>query len=136
MTLRYSRREGHARIFLAAMASATVGSWSLWGEVKALWQGLSIVSALISVALPIIDAPRKIELMTEAQAMWLQLMHDYEELFRLRETLSEKAFSAKLSAIKAREVEASTKTAKLPSDDLALSERCYSEVGASRGLTT
>lgn len=134
MALRYTRRESQAKIFLAATASATVASWTLWLELKLLWQSLSALSALTSVALPIIDAPRKVEIMIEAQTEWLSLMHGYEELWRMRESLSEKAFSSKLAEIKKREVEVSKTTAKLSSDDKLLAERCYAEVVKSRGL--
>src|SRR5262245_44733993 len=90
MGLRYTRREAWAKIFLAATASATVASWSLWAEVRFLWQSLSVIAALISVAMPIIDVPRKISIITDAQGAWLQLMHDYEEIWRSRASLTEK----------------------------------------------
>jgi hypothetical protein len=135
MGLRFTRREGWAKMFLAATASATVASWSLWVEVKLLWQSLSVIAALVSVAMPIIDAPRKIATMTEAQAAWLQLMHEYDDLWRSRASLGEKAFASKLSSLREREVEVSKKTATLPSDDTALAERCYAEVATSRGLS-
>lgn len=135
MALRYSRREGQAKIFLAVVASTTVASWSLWVEHKWLWQGLSAISALISVALPIVDAPKRVETMIKAQTEWLKLMHEYEELWRSRQTLTEKAFSNKLVELKKREVEVSEKTAKLPSDDNGLAESCYAEVLKTRGLT-
>jgi len=104
-------------------------------EVELLWQSLSVVAALASVALPIIDAPRKIATMIEAQAAWLQLMHEYDDLWRSRESLAEKTFVSKLSSLREREVEVSKKTATLPSDDTGLADRCYSEVVTSRGLS-
>lgn len=134
MGLRFNRREGYAKIFLAATASATVASWSIWADNKVLWQGLSIVAAIVSVALPIIDVPRKVDLMTEIQASWLQLMHDYEELWASRATFSDKQFTAKLSALKSREVEVVRKSARLPSDDKQLAEICQNEVVTSRKL--
>lgn len=134
MSLRYMRFEGHAKIFLAATASATVASWSLWADWKIVWQSLSVISALVSVALPIVDAARKVEVMNEAQTDWLRLMHDYEELWRLRTALTEKTFPNKLSALKLREVDISRKTAKLPSDDIKLANSCHDEVLKSRGL--
>jgi hypothetical protein len=102
--------------------------------LKWIWQTLSASSALASVALPIIDAPRKIETMIEVQAEWLHLMHGYEDLWRIRRTLEDEVFSNRLSEFKKREVEVSTRTAKLPSDDKKLAERCYAEVLQSRGL--
>ncbi len=135
MGLRYTRGEGWAKIFLAATTSATVASWSLWVEIKLVWQSLSVVAALVSVALPIIDAQRKIATTTEAQAAWLQLMHEYDDLWRSRASLSEKAFVSKLSSLREREVEVSKKTATLPSDDKVLADRCYAEVVTSRGLS-
>lgn len=136
MALRYTRNEGCAKIFLATTASTTVASWSLWIDLKIIWQTLSIISAFVSVALPIIDAGRKVEMMTDAQTEWLRLMHDYEELWRIRDTLEEKLFAEKLSILKEREVEVSRKTIKLPSDDSKLANSCYIDVLKSRGLNT
>jgi hypothetical protein len=134
MGLRFNRREGYAKIFLAATASATVASWSIWADNKALWQGLSIVAAIVSVALPIIDVPRKVDLMAEVQASWLQFMHDYEELWSSRTSLSDKQFTSRLSALKSREVEVVKKSARLPSDDKKLADLCQKEVFTSRKL--
>jgi len=135
MGLRYTRRDGWARIFLAATAAATVASWSLWAEAKVLWQSLSMIAALVSVALPVIDAPRKVETMTDAQGAWLQLMHEYEALWIERGTLTERSLTAKFASLREREVEVSKKTAKLPSDDTNLADRCYDEVVSSKGLS-
>lgn len=134
MGLRFSRREGYAKIFLAATASATVASWSVWVDNKILWQSLSIIAAMVSVALPIIDVPRKVDVMTEVQASWMQLMHDYEELWTLRISLTDKQFTSKLSALKSREVEVVKRSARLPSDDKKLAEICQNEVVMSRKL--
>lgn len=134
MGLRFSRRENLAKIFLAATASGTVASWSLMKDYPAVWQSLSIISAIVSVALPILDTPRKIAAMVDAQTAWHQLMNEYDELFRARGSTSEPDFTAKLSALKKREVEISGKTATLPSDDWVLSSRCQDEVSAARGI--
>ena len=135
MVLRFSRREGHAKIFLAVVASAAVGSWSLWIEAQWLWKTLSAVAAIVSVAMPIIDVPRKTEVMTEAYAAWLQLMHDYDDLWLGRDKIDEATFVTRLSSLRTREVDVAKKTAKLPSDDMELSERCYAEVLNSRALS-
>lgn len=134
MGLRFSRREGYAKIFLAATASATVASWSVWADNKILWQSLSIVAAVVSVALPIIDVPRKVDLMAEIQASWLQLMHDYEDLWASRSSLSDKQFTSKLSALKSQEVNIVKRSARLPSDDRRLAAICQDEVVTSRNL--
>lgn len=134
MALRHTRREKYAKIFLAVTASATVASWALWEHVKALWQGLSGVSAAVSVALPILDVPKDVEKMVAAQAEWTHLMHEYEELWGQRAALSDADFSSKLKALRTREVEVSGKTATLPSDDTKLAERCYAAVLKTRGL--
>lgn len=134
MGLRYSRREGNAKIFLAVTASATVASWSLWEDLKLLWQSLSTASAVVSVALPIINVQEKADKMVAAQVEWMRLMHEYEELWRQRSTLDAQAYSAKLASLKAQEVAVSKSTAMLPSDDTKLAEACYMDVLKSRGL--
>ena len=72
--------------------------------------------------------------MVEAQAEWTQLMHEYAELWEQRAALADADFSSKLKALRAREVKVSSETAKLPSDDTGLAERCYAEVLKTRGL--
>jgi hypothetical protein len=134
MALRHTRREKYAKIFLAVTASATVASWAVWEHVRPLWQGLSVVSAVVSVALPILDVPKDVKKMAEAQAEWTQLMHEYAELWEQRAALADADFSSKLKALRAREVKVSSETATLPSDDTGLAERCYAEVLKTRGL--
>lgn len=134
MVLRFARRENYAKIFLAVVASASVASWSLWIEIQWLWKTLSAIAAIVAVAMPIIDVPRKTELMTDAYGGWLQLMNEYEDLWRSRESSNDRTFAAKLTSLKTREVDVAKKTAKLPSDDDALAERCYAEVLTARGL--
>jgi hypothetical protein len=134
MALRYLRRETNAKIFLAVTASATVASWAIWKANEALWQSLSAASAIISVVLPIVDAPRKIDDMAEVQWRWQKLMHEYEALYGSSSTLSQIAFDKRFKELRAEEADISKKTSRLPTDDVRLAKRCQAEIIKARGL--
>ena len=136
MTLRYVRRERAAKIFLAIVSSATVAGWGFWREVAWVWQGLSILAALISVALPIFDVPRHVESMVELYEKWCQLLNDYEEVWTVRASISDADVQETIRKLKGTEVELSNKAAKLPSDDVALGTKTFNEVLRERHLVT
>jgi len=135
MTLRYVRRERMAKIFLAIVSSATVAGWGFWRDVNWLWQGLSIIAAIIASAMPIIDVSRQIESMLELHERWLQLLNEYEDVWTARGNITDLDVQEKLKILKALEVELSKKAAKLPNDDVVLGTKSYNDVLRERKLT-
>jgi len=134
MTLRFVRRERTAKIFLAIVSSATVAGWGFWREASWVWQGLSILAALISVALPIFDVPRHVEAMVELHEKWFQLLTEYEEIWALRASITDAETQEKIKKLKGTEVELAKKSAKLPNDDTDLGTKTYNDVLRERHL--
>jgi hypothetical protein len=99
-----------------------------------VWQGLSILAALVSVALPIFDVPRQVEAMTEQQVGWQRAQQEYEAIWLSRETISERTAQSRLAALKAAEAELSKKAATLPNDDEKLGAKIFDDVIRERGL--
>ena len=99
-----------------------------------MWQGLSVVSAIISVALPIYDVPRQVESMVEVNEKWSQLVNDYEEIWTARNSISEADYREGVRKAKAIEAELSKKVARLPHDDVELGKKTYNEVLQERHL--
>lgn len=134
MALRYTRRERYTKFFLAFVASATVAGWSFWKDVSFVWQSLSVISALISIALPIIDVPRHIDSMIKLQTSWFQLQVYYEQLWAVRASINEADFQGKIKHLKDKEIMLSEEAAKLPNDDAELGAKTYDDVLKERHL--
>jgi hypothetical protein len=60
LSRRYSNRDKYSKIFLALMSSGTVASWGFWSDMQIIWKILSACSALLAIALPIINWPKMI----------------------------------------------------------------------------
>jgi len=131
---RYQKRDEWARIFLAVMTCSTVAAWAST-NLPVLWQGLSIVSAALAVALPILDWNGKVEVMVEQRTEWGALRIEYEDLWSdvsgATETSSE--LRKRYHDLRKREIRTESGSAKLPQDD-DLIESCALEVLRNRGL--
>jgi hypothetical protein len=78
---RYSSRETILKIFLAVMASGTVAGWGIWDQYEIIWKVLSSVSALLAIALPILNYSKVIESMSELAGKWGELRIEYEDMW-------------------------------------------------------
>ena len=78
---RYQKREMGIKIFLAATSSATVAGWVLWKHAPLLWQVLSGISALLAIALPILNYSQRIATMADLRAKWMHLRVEYDRLW-------------------------------------------------------
>lgn len=108
--------------------------WFKWEEIEALWKTLSAASAVIAIALPYIDYPRKIEEMSALAGAWGKLRMDYEDLWSEVEEDTNLALARK-DYRKLRDVGAmlQEKEIILP-HKRALLEKCQGEVKRARGL--
>ena len=119
---------------LAVVASATVAGWTAWKDFPALWQTLSIIGAVVSVALPIIDVPRHIETMGEVHEGWSTVLADYEEIWNARAGLPDADAAAAIKKFRGAETKLMKKTAKLPNDDKKLGAKVFDDIVRERGL--
>lgn len=137
LTRGYYNWDKWSKIFLAAMASGTVASWSFWAEVEIgikLWQLLSAISALLAIALPILNWPKMIQSMTALQQQWMQMRADYEILWmRLKGGTDMQQVEKEWTRLKQKESRVATEEYHLPRKKKLL-DQCYEEVLESRGL--
>lgn len=132
---RYYTREQRTKIFLAVMASGTVASWGFWSQYELVWKILSSVSALVAIALPILNWPKMIENMGYLTEKWTRIRNDYELLWidAKVDTTDVNKIKKELKRIKNEESSLSQKEINLPNDSKLLLV-CYEKVLSSRGL--
>lgn len=131
---RYVQRDRALKVFLALMASGAVAGWGLWIAVPWLWKTLSSISAVVAIALPVLNYQTAIEKMSSLAGKWGELRIEYEDLW-LQVRNHPDPNLLELNYRKSREIEASlqAKEADLPSN-LALLRKCVEEVKRARGL--
>ncbi|MBK7614621.1 MAG: hypothetical protein IPJ08_09150 [Burkholderiales bacterium] len=130
----YVKWDFRSKVFLALITSSTVASWSLWNDHPLLWKSLTVVASLVSIVLPFLSLNDKVLGMTEVHGKWLQLMHEYEELWRDQALLEDGAARARVSSAKKIESELSSKAIGLPAQDRKLGATTYHEVIAERTM--
>ena len=133
---RYSAWDKYTKIFLAVMSSSTVASWGIWDEIDLLWKGLSAISAVTAIALPILDWQRKIGEMSNLKAKWSRISRAYENLWEdlLLGPISTELVEEYRRIRNEMEGEEDNTAPDLPHDK-KLIRRCRDEVLESRGLT-
>lgn len=130
----YVKWDFRAKLFLAIVTSSSVASWSIWIESAILWKSLTVGASLLSIVLPILSLNDKVLAMTEVHAKWLQLMHDYEGMWRDQDTLEQPEVRSRLDAAKRIESELSSKTINLPGKDIKLGGETFHQVKRDRNL--
>lgn len=132
---RYSNYDKYSKIFLALISSGTVASWTIWNNIPLLWQLLSSCSAIIAVALPILNYQKNIEIMSDLSGMWAEIKNEYENIWStLSRTSNINEISQQCERIKGKEVPLVKQESKLPNDKKLLL-RCHEEVSTARGIT-
>jgi hypothetical protein len=133
----YNRRDVTTKIFLAATSSSTVATWGIWAEIGWLWRSLSAASALLAVALPILNWTKKIADMADLHGAWVQIRNQYDALWRRMESnqLTDSEVEAAFESIQTREAQAESSETRISARRNAkLIEKCYREVLRSRNL--
>ncbi|MFZ2404243.1 MAG: hypothetical protein WAW41_03835 [Methylobacter sp.] len=134
LVYRYSRRDTTLKIFLAVMTSGTVAGWGIWVELAYIWKMLSSLSALLAIALPILNYPKKIESMAELSGKWGELLFEYEDLWlEVDNNPSPNTLNKNYRKFRTTEKSLVKKETKLPTDK-RLIDKCQIEVNKSRGL--
>ena len=136
---RYSNWDKYTKIFLALMSSSTVAGWGIWNEINifgtdiSLWKGLSAVSAVTAIALPILDWPKTISRMSDLVGKWSRIEYEYENLW-LKLQNDSPINQVEDEYMRIRGEVAGLDDTGLP-EDVKLNEQCRNEVLESRGLT-
>lgn len=135
ITRRYYNREIFLKIFLAVISSGTVASWSIWGELPEIWKVLSAFSAIIAIALPILNYQKLIETTSDLSSKWYELKIEYEDHWtKLRNNGNSESIYNLYKETKTKEITLSEKETKLPHDK-RLIYKCFNQVKKSYGLT-
>jgi hypothetical protein len=132
---RYTTREKYIKIFLAITSSGTVASWFVDPNFAILWKLLSGVSALVAIALPILDYPAQVAKMAKLSGKSAQLRAGYDQLWAQVDSLPENSLDPELKKLKDQEGELSELEAGLP-EDAELLRQSQIEVLQARGLAT
>lgn len=130
---RYTQRDTCLKIFLAVMSSSAVAGWGLWASNPPLWKALSAISAVIAVALPIINLQKLIQRMNEVTGKWLHILADYENLWIERRNCQDDVLLKRYKEIKSRETAVKENEHSLPVDNKLLNES-QDSVLVSRGI--
>jgi len=134
LSRRYYKRDKFTKIFLAIMTSGTVASWGFWNDIQILWKILSTISALMAIALPILNWSKMIESMVNVKQKWTQIKSDYELLWiDLNNGKNKNEIEREYKKVKQKETKVSQQESNLPRDVKLLS-KCREEVLKSRGL--
>lgn len=137
LSRRYYEREKWAKIFLASMASGTVASWQFWSEYELLWKFLSASSAIVAIALSIMNWPKLIQNMNILTEKWSLIKSDYQLLWLdVKKSMKDKdevKIKKEIKILMVKENTLSQKEANLPNDQKLL-QKCMSEVKKSRGI--
>ena len=97
-----------------------------------MWKSLTVAATLLSLVLPFLALNDKVLSMTEVHGKWLQLMHEYEELWRDQELVPDADARARVAKAKKIESELSSKAIGLPGQDKKLGATTYFEVIGER----
>jgi hypothetical protein len=134
LSRRYYSLDKYSKIFLALISSGTVASWGFWSDIPLLWKIFSGLSALLAIALPLLNWPRMISNMGILKQYWTEIKTDYEMTWiTLEKGKSEDEIEKEFKKIKQKEVKASQNETNLPYDKKLL-WKCRNEVLESRGL--
>lgn len=133
LSRKYYYRDRHSKMFLAIMSSGTVASW-FWSDIQIIWKILSACSALLAIALPIINLPKMISNMGVLKQYWSEIKIDYEITWiALEQGKSEIVIEKQYKKIKQKENKANQNETNMPHDKKLLWQ-CREEVLLSRGL--
>lgn len=130
---RYYLREKYAKIFLAVTSSGSVAGWSFWASHDSVWKVLSALSALVAIALPILDFSGEVSAMTKLATKCAQLRVGYEKLWAQIDVLPEDLLKEGVDTLAQQASGTLALEAVLP-DDRKLLTQCQNEVLVSRGL--
>jgi hypothetical protein len=127
MVDRYKGRDSFGRIVLAVTSSGTVASWAIWDQFPSSWQALSALSALIAIAVPVLNLPARIETAAELHGRWTELAAEYELLWTASEDGQGDLTEEQMQKFVQKELGVAPKEASIPYDR-RLAKRCQEEV--------
>lgn len=136
LAVRFQSRDRCAKFLMAATSSTSVSGWMIWGRPgwDWAWQALSGLTAVVAIALPVLDLPKSLRTSGTLHGRWFSIRSDYELLWARLDSLTDPDVCSKWKTIAEEEkrlveLESTIRTR----NDLVL--HCYDEVCKSRGLS-
>ncbi|TAK98922.1 MAG: hypothetical protein EPO07_11320 [Verrucomicrobia bacterium] len=130
-----------SKVFLATASSGTVAGWAIWNDAVLYpyfvlaWKLFSGSAAVLSIALPLINYPKRIEASRRLRTEFQDMMRDYELLWaKIDEPTYENKVEAEFRKLKDREAKLSTIEGNLPGTCTKLVIKCQDEVLTARNL--
>jgi hypothetical protein len=135
LTVRYQRWDRGAKILIALTASTSVSGWAVWGTpgLDWVWKVLSATSAVVAVALPIIDPTTSLKATSNLKGAWVAILKDYELLWSELPMLSEQSAYDAYQRIMNEEKKLGELEAVFPRSRRLILD-CQDEVCRARGL--
>ena len=133
---RYYNMERACKIFLALMASSAVAGWGFFATVEVAWKTLSATSAVLAVALPIVNLEKSIKVLADLTHGWYRMFGYYEQIWLDLPVTKKSAAAVNREFAKVRKLEVplvEKSVVKLPHSK-RLARRAYEEVLKSRNL--
>lgn len=127
MAERYKSWDQYGRILLAFTSSGVVAAWTVWNQYPNVWQVLSAVSAVMAIALPIMNFPSRVETAADLHGRWTELSAEYERLWTAAEDGLADLSDEQMRLLGAKETSTAPKEATMPYDR-RLAARCQAEV--------
>lgn len=127
---RYSGREKYAKVFLAVFSSTSaIASWSIWTNYPAIWKVLLSLSALVAIALPILNYSGTAEKAVDQKSKWAKLLSENEILWAKLEKDPDLDVEREFRSIKDAMAQTGKDDATIPLDK-GLRRQAYEEVSA------
>ena len=127
---KFISREKYLKIFLAVFSSTSaVGSWSLWASYPELWKVLISASALIAIALPILNYSDTVQKAVDQKGKLTRVLSQLEILWAKIEKDPELEIEGEFRGVQDAIAQTSKDDATIPLDE-RLRQRAYAEVFA------
>jgi hypothetical protein len=130
---RYQMYDRVIGIFLAVMSASAVAAWVSAQGLTWAGQILSMITAGLAVARPLLQIDRTAQAAVELAAEWAAFLLSYEDLWNNLASQSVESATAKLHELNQRKLKLLPTEVRLPRDP-KLIEKSYNKVLNSRGL--
>lgn len=131
----YAVKEKALKIFLGVTSSGTVAGWAIWKEFSWIWQVLSGISAVVAVALPILDYTGMVERASDLRMGWWKLTQGYNRIWAGIDGSTDASVQEEIKLLKEKEVEMSGIEVKFSRKE-ALIRKCQQDVLRARGISS
>lgn len=139
---RLHRWDTGMKIFLACTTSGTVAGWAIWTDAVQypngvfVWKVFSGFSALVAVALPILNLAKKVEWATSLTSNYGRLLGEYELFWAQVETAKPAQIAKFMQDLQRKEGALAPVESHFPKRDEKLVRECQRDVNHKRGLDT